>query len=281
MLTESQVEDLSRLDKSYVHGKNILAKHKDKENKKREELGRIYDAYKKFSDGISTDIKASVKALNNYKKFVKDSNHGYSAQSKFEPTIIEEFFCRLLRLKLGNEVLHYGPVKAYSSLYFDYSNKESFKKEIQLKINEKNQDIGIYRKETIITKTNGKEHHISVPIVCVECKTYLDKTMLEGSVSTAAKIKNGNPKCLFFIVTETYDVDFAVDIETSQIDNIYILRKQKRKKKTKDQEQEQAPNDIQCDVIENLIKHVRDSFDLKAISREDRMRTHGYLRRIT
>ena len=30
--------------------------------------------------------------------------------------------------------------------------------------------------------------------------------MLEGSVSTAAKIKNGNPKCLFFIVTETYEV---------------------------------------------------------------------------
>ena len=73
--------------------------------------------------------------------------------------------------------------------------------------------------------------------------------LLEGSVSTAAKIKNGNPKCLFFIVTETYDVGDAVDIETSQIDNIYILRKQKR------------ANDIH-DVIEHLI-HVRDSFDFQ------------------
>ena len=127
MLTESQVEDLSRLDKSYVHGKNILAKHKDKENKKRENLGKIYDAYKEFC--ISIDIKASVKALNNYKKFVKDTNHGYSAQSKFEPTIIEEFFCRLFW------VMRCCIMAAYSSLYFDYSNKESFKKEIQLKIN--------------------------------------------------------------------------------------------------------------------------------------------------
>ena len=30
--------------------------------------------------------------------------------------------------------------------YFDYSNKESFKKEIQLKINEKNQDIAIEKR---------------------------------------------------------------------------------------------------------------------------------------
>ena len=55
-----------------------------------------------------------------------------------------------------------------------------------------------------------------------------------------------------------------------QIDNIYILRKQKRKDK--------APNDIQSDVIEHLIKHVRDSFDAEAIHINEKITKYGYLR---
>ncbi|MFQ6055585.1 MAG: Bpu10I family restriction endonuclease, partial [Methanosarcinales archaeon] len=39
-----------------------------------------------------------------------------------------------------------------------------------------------------------------IPIVSIECKTYRDKTMFEGSVSTAEKIKKGNLYCIFLIV---------------------------------------------------------------------------------
>ena len=56
----------------------------------------------------------------------------------------------------------------------------------------------------------------------------LDKTMYEGSVATADKIKTGNPYCLFYLVTETYDISSDVDIQTSKIDDIYVLRKQIR-----------------------------------------------------
>ena len=94
----------------------------------------------------------------------------------------------------------------------------------------------------------GREKRVlKVPIISIECKTYLDKTMLEGSVSTAEKIKKGNPQAKFYIVTETYDVDYEVDIYGTQIDQIYVLRKQKREKtNSKDL------NPISAEVIKNL-----------------------------
>ena len=89
---------------------------------------------------------------------------------------------------------------------------------------------------------------MSIPIVSIECKTYLDKTMLEGSIATAEKIKSGNPHCKFYIVTETYEVDLKVNPSTSRIDNIFVLKKGNRAKR----------NDvIQSDVIENLYKEVQ------------------------
>jgi len=74
---------------------------------------------------------------------------------------------------------------------------------------------------------------INVPVVSVECKTYIDKTMLEGSIATAEKIKMGNPHCLFLVVTEWYEVSYEVDPKYSRIDQIYVLRREKRRVATR------------------------------------------------
>jgi hypothetical protein len=47
--------------------------------------------------------------------------------------------------------------------------------------------------------------------------------MYEGFVSTAEKIKRGNPYCIFLIVTETYQVSLDVDPKYSLIDQIYVF----------------------------------------------------------
>ena len=48
-------------------------------------------------------------------------------------------------------------------------------------------------------------------------------------MSTAEKIKTGNPYALFITVSENYDVDLSVDPAYSRIDQIYVWRKCKRK----------------------------------------------------
>ena len=93
--------------------------------------------------------------------------------------------------------------------------------------------------------------------------------MYEGSVATAAKIKNGNPHCLFFIVTETYDVKSDVEITTSQIDNIYVLRKCRRRDDSRP---------IQADVVESLVNSIETQFTKSRQPVDQMIAEKGYLR---
>lgn len=271
-LSSKQINQLKLLDKNYIHGKNMLAKKDDSY------INAFFMPYMKFLSTMmnseSESIKNLVDALNSYKDFVRktNANNHYSAQSKFEPTILEEFICHVLKGKIGNDVLQYGSVKAYSSLYFSYTSKDSFKAGVDLKINQKDQDVGIFKSEVLHIGEIKKVIHI--PLVCIECKTYLDKTMYEGSVATASKIKNGNPKCLFIIATETYDVSNDVDIETSLIDNIYVLRKQKRSKNR--DKLLLAP--INVSVIEHLVNTVSTRIDRTDKEVDQLVTELGYLR---
>ena len=258
-----QIETLEKLkNDGRIHASNMLAK------RNKDGIEKFYDQYMDFNNAINGDLSAAVRALNEYKNFV-NINSKFSAQSKFESTIIEEFICQILKKKFGNDVLRYGSVKAYSSLYFSYSSKTDFKNNVELKFNVKDQDVAIY-KHTVLKTDDGKEHPTFIPIVCIECKTYLDKTMYEGSVATASKIKMGNPRCLFFIVTETYEVASDVEIELTQIDNIYVLRKQRRKKKGR-------RNNIMLDVIEHLLSKIEQHINKSSLT-VDSMIERGYLR---
>ena len=226
---------------------------------------RISRSRKRWREGLRT----AIDGLNAYKDFVQEHNP-FTSQSKFASTIIEEFTCRLLQARFGNDVLLYGSIKAYSSLYFSYSGKEGFKRGVDLRVNIKDQDVSIYKQETLTT-ADGTEHKIFIPLVCIECKTYLDKTMYEGSVATAAKIKNGNPHCLFLIVTETYEVASDVDISSSQIDNIYVLRKQRRRGQA-------ALNPIQTDVVRSLLGCIEAYLEDERLPVDRMIQQRGYLR---
>jgi hypothetical protein len=206
----------------HVHGRNILRKienYKKLKNKQQNELGKVViPAYKEWKlkneelKGYSNNvIKERVDALNAYKGKIKKV--AFSSQSKFHSSVIEEFLYYLFKdlieeLNSKNQKQHkteiiLGGVRAYTNLYFAPQNLPSFLEKPNMKINVKDQDFAIYRKIQI--KADSESEVVNVPVVSIECKTYIDKTMLEGSIATAEKIKNGNPYCLFLIVTEWYD----------------------------------------------------------------------------
>ncbi|PKP56021.1 MAG: hypothetical protein CVT89_06990, partial [Candidatus Altiarchaeales archaeon HGW-Altiarchaeales-2] len=144
-----------------------------------------------------------------------------------------------------------GGTRTYSNLYFAPENLVDFIKTPNMKINENDLDFAIYR--TILIKADGEQKLINVPVVSIECKTYIDKTMLEGSIATAEKIKNGNPYCLFLVVTECYDVSLDVDPAYSRINQIYVLKKEKRKSKNS--------KPIDFEVVKDLFKFVRNHLE--------------------
>ncbi len=248
-LNSEQVKYLKEnIDKSCVHGKNILSK------KNKEEIENFYPKYIEFYETMqSEDINDRIISFINYKDYVTKTNKTtdnrliFSSQSKFESTILEEFLYHIFKDIINyDNVFRTGSVKAYNNLYFAPPELKKFNNDNFININRKDQDFAIYK--NIILKDNDKSIELSIPVVAIECKTYLDKTMLEGSVATAEKIKSGNPHCKFFIVTETYEVDKSVDPSTSRIDNIFILKKGR---------QNNQDSAICSDVIINLYSEVK------------------------
>jgi len=246
-LNKNDIQFLTQLNKNFIHGKNILRK-KDDEN-----IKLFFDEYKLFLDAMDKSLSEKIDAFIKYKNFTKKNNRKpngkliYSAQTKFESTILEEFLYHLFKEFIDDDIISVGTVKAYNNLYFSPKNFDSFKKNNFIKINQKDQDFAIYKNVTL--KDNNKTYTISVPVVAIECKTYLDKTMLEGSIATAEKIKSGNPHCKFYIVTETYEVDYKVDPSTSRIDNIFVLKKGGRHERDKE---------FHKDVLEYLYNKVKE-----------------------
>lgn len=231
----------------FIHGDNLEHKlkiEKIPENRRLlEEIKAKYLVWKEANEQIKgtgyQDIKRKVELLNEYKDFINQpkfkkeggNNYGFTSQSQLHSSVLEEFMYYLFKdiNKLCNKELHWGRTQAYTNLYFAPPNIESFESSSNIVINVKNQDFSISKKVILKSKVSNsdtwQENKLYVPIVCIECKTYLDKTMYEGSVSTAEKIKKGNPYCIFLIVTETYEVSLDVDPKYSSIDQIYVLRK--------------------------------------------------------
>jgi hypothetical protein len=251
---------------NFIHGDNIEHKLKNEKNeinkKLLDEIVSQYINWKKANLEISgttkQDIEKKVKLLNQYKNFIDQSKykkekgnpHGFTSQSQLHSSVLEEFMYYLFKdiKTISNKKLIWGRTVAYTSLYFAPPNIETFEETANIVINVKNQDFSISKeiilKSRVSNSDKWQENIIYVPIISIECKTYLDKTMYEGSASTSDKIKKGNPYCIFLIVTETYEVSKEMDPKYSSIDQIYVLRK------------ENAKNPIYSSVVIDLFNYV-------------------------
>lgn len=267
------------------HASNICTKSAKKvQSKEKNALENIVPVYKEYLkcqkrlQGYSDDIiRKRVKLLNeyyqNYTQLQLDNI--FSSQGKFRSTILEEFMYILFRdyvMELKNkyqdaqDLIQGGAAKAYTNLYFTASGIENFVRNPNVEINVKDQDFAIYRKVKL--SIDGKIKEIRVPIVAVENKTYLDKTMLEGVISTAEKLKSGNPYTRFVVVSENYDVDLKVDPIYSRIDQIYVLRKSKRK---------ESFSPIDADVVLRFFRETKQHIERPWSNIEKKMRGEGVI----
>jgi hypothetical protein len=271
MTNQELITFLNKLDLSvYKHASNIITKFNNWEtlsSTQKNVLPIIANEYFNFINDNNNIIGYSeeniidrTRLLNKYYNFINENKYDnvFTSQGKFRPTILEEFMYILFRdlinevkvnLEDANNNLRVGSSRAYTNLFFSGSNFQEFVNSPQIGINDKDQDFAIYR-PIRITIGDSNSINTNLPIVAIENKTYIDKTMLEGSIATAEKIKSGNPYSLFFIVTENYDVDLKVDPIYSKIDQIYVLRKSKRAKKLPIQP-------IYSDVLVDLVSEVR------------------------
>lgn len=275
------LEQILSENKNYIHGSNIKTKlNQDKNTDEAEKLKKIYEKYiqdikeinRKQSD--KKIIAKKVELLNEYYNSYTKGNFDkfFTSQSKLRSTILEEFLCILFedlvknkKNELNSTILKAGGIKAYSNLYFSSKNLKQFVDAPTIGINQKDQDYAIYRPLTLIVNGNFKKE-INLPIISIEAKTYIDKTMLEGSIATAEKIKSGNPYAKFFMVAETYEVDQSVDPAYSRIDQIYVLRKSDTRG---------SENPIDFEVVYSLYNDVKNHLERDWSNIKKRLTTFG------
>lgn len=200
-------------------------------------------------DNIDDSQTKMVKSLQEYKDtayIINNLSNGqyFTAQSKYEPTILEEFMGFLLSPLIRDlQNIKCGPVRAYSEMSIEVSIDSNNSAITHLEQKTKNQDFSLYTEKEI--SSDGLT--LQIPLVSIECKTYIDKTMLEGSINTAKRIKSGNPQSKFYVVSETWDLSENENVNPNEIDNVFVIRKCKRR----------ADEDIDPDVVKDVYNTIK------------------------
>lgn len=229
----------------------------------------LLDKYEFENVQVNLDIMINEFRKYKNKTSILNKNDAYFASpTKYESTILEEFmglFLYPLTQIYKDDKYKCGPVKAYCEMNMKGN-------EIEIKV--KDQDFAIYQDIPVAEKVIHK------PLISIECKTYIDKTMYEGSVSTAKRIRQGNPESFFFVVAEESDLSSNNDCE--DIDNIFFLRKSKRKKGKSKTDKKPICNDVFHDIYQECfyiisLKSKETDIDHK-VTVDGRMKPCNYMR---
>lgn len=216
------------------------------------ERERVEEALEQYGHWIHTmqqikpnsvdSVERLVQATNEYKKYVElnlifDSPENFlyrqKGQLKLDNTIIEEFLPHLIsRSVVGpDEVFELGPRKTFSGLSFSSTIGDTGHGGSPI-VRSKDQDFILGKRLFVKTGfdsefTNSTTIDSHLGYVCIECKTNLDKTMFQEAVATSRDLKMAVPGSLYFLACEFLDMT-PVSINSTQIDDVLILRKAKR-----------------------------------------------------
>ena len=168
---------------------------------------RIKGPFATPSDNDSQLIEQRVQLFNEYKDFIDQQHFAekFDSRSNLHSSVLEEFllylFSDLISSSSGDALI--GKSHAFKDLFFRPSNFRDLISNAPVVIEKKDHDFVIGARLSYIF-ISGQEYKsyelLEPPVVAIECKTYLDKTMLEGS-STARTNKVRN-QMLSFVVAE-------------------------------------------------------------------------------
>lgn len=281
--------EVEKFGESLVHGNNISAKERQKgknskpyrDDKSQELLSEIRDQYDEWrqnnmslkgpfieEEEIDSDIiEKRVDFLNEYKDFIDQQVYAeaFDSRSRLHSTVIEEFFVYLfgdLVAEFSNKA-HVGQSRAFKDIFFDPPNYDEMVESPHANIEQKEHDfaigvdigtimfVGEYEEDKIET------HNLNIPAVVIECKTYVDKTMLEGMSTAAEELVAKNPNAIYIAAAEWIKLTSEYNPRKFKLDQVYILRRQRNTDQKFRFEDSYKKNPIYSDVVEDLYNKVR------------------------
>ncbi len=267
----------------YIHGLNLSTKesHKTKymdelsityikEIRARYELWKTENHELKgplpgVTENDSEIIKKRVTLLNDYKEFLDERRFAekFDSRSNLHSSVLEEFMYYLFKdmVEAISDSALIGKSHSFKDLFFRAPSYVDMVKRPHALIEIKDHDFAIGASVSAKLQCAGSDvieyHKWDIPAVAIECKTYLDKTMLQDVSTAAEQLKQKNPNAMYIVVAEWLKLTENVNLKKYKIDQIYILRKQKNTDREFRYNDGYKKNPIYPDVIEHLFNSVR------------------------
>lgn len=267
----------------YVHGNNLeqkenhATKYRDAES--RQLLAEIRQRYDRWradnerligpvavaTDNDSTIISSRVASMNEYKDFIDQQHYAekFDSRSNLHSSVLEEFMYYLFRdlvNSLSASAL-IGKSHTFKDLFFRTDSFASMLNSPGIMVEKKDHDFAIGVRVNASFRSAGQEQgqveDWDVPAVAIECKTYLDKTMLQDASTAAEQLKHRNPNAMYVVVAEWLKLTESVNLRKYKIDQIYVLRKQKNTDREFRYDAGYVKNPIYPDSVEHLFNSVR------------------------
>ncbi len=248
-----------------LESKKYLSEIRIKYNKWRQQNELLKGPYIKANSSDKDILAKRVKLFAEYKDFIDQQKYAekFDSRSNLHSSVLEEFIYYLFRDMVFefSESALLGKAHAFKDIFFNSSNFFEMVTHPNAKIEIKDHDfvIGVNIETNMNVKGSSENQSsiLQIPAVAIECKTYLDKTMLEGSSTAAEQLKMKNPNGMYIVVSEWIKLTSQVNLGKYKVDQIYILRKQKNTDREFRYLESYVKNPIHVDVVEHLFNAVR------------------------
>jgi len=267
----------------FVHGDNLKQKesHKEKYTDKEAklflaEIRAEYDKWRLANEALkgpfsaTTDddfevIKKRVQLFSDYKEFIDQQKYAekFDSRSNLHSSVLEEFIFYLFRDLVYEFSLSaiIGKAHTFKDIFFHSNSYKEMVSSPNAKVEKKDHDfiigVNIQAKMNCDGSSAIETHDWQIPAVAIECKTYLDKTMLEGSSTAAEQLKHRNPNAIYIVVAEWLKLTEQINLKKFKVDQIYVLRKQKNTDREYRYADTYKKNPIFDDVVQHLFNTVR------------------------
>ena len=268
----------------YVNGDNISQKEehrtKYRDAKSKRYLREIRAEYEKWkaanlalvgpgrvpAEGDEAIIARRVELFNTYKDFIDQQRYAeqFDSRSNLHSSALEEFMYYLFKDLVAEYSEHalIGKSHAFKDIFFRSDNYTSMITTPNTLVEIKDHDFVIGSTINASFQCQGMpttdEVSFDMPAVAIECKTYLDKTMLEGASTAGEQLKSRNPNAMYIVVAERLKLTEAVNLKKYKVDQIYVLRKQKNTDREFRFLEDYVANPIYPDVVWHLYQTVRE-----------------------
>jgi hypothetical protein len=276
-------QELEGDNRVFIHGANLrgkeahVTKYTDVEAKTfLAEIRPIYDKWKKDNTELkgpyaknsaedSAIIEKRVQLFNAYKDFIDQQKYAekFDSRSNLHSTVLEEFMYYLFRdlATAFSEKALLGKAHTFKDLFFMPQSFADMVSKPNMRLEIKDHDFIIGSRILTQAQVDGAEtiekHEFDVPAVAIECKTYLDKTMLESSSTSAEQLKTRNPNAIYIVVMEWIKLTENVNLKKLKVDQIYILRKQKNTDREYRYLESYVKNPVYADTVAHLFNFVK------------------------